>query len=456
MSRKVGEGPVSVPVIRQQERVSQPVTPTPESLSTEKTGWVAKGARARPMPPQELERQNVARVELPPGISSADKVALGREAHPQVPKGREQVLTEARQRADGNWELDYTLVDDKGRALVNDVNRVTLVVGADGKILDGLLPESRMRELGIDRMPEDTPEQKAFKAEIIAAEAAELKADRHALPAGHTTERPTETEPAAMSSVGVRGNRGRYTEAPVEVMEDVRAGGARGLSLERGHKGEGVLETQRLLNRLGAGLAEDGKLGPLTEGAIKQFQKAAGLPETGKLDAATYEKLKNAKPGDIKLEPPPPSLVSSVRGVATVPTGERLEQIKKAILDDERIPDSWATDPAALAAINRVIEKESAWKVGIPNYTIRNAGISRERAIAELQSGRKNLTHLGASSSAMGLGQLLGTNMDKYMPSGRQGIGNLQEELRGALAYMKDRYETPQAALAFHNSRNWW
>jgi peptidoglycan hydrolase-like protein with peptidoglycan-binding domain len=263
-------------------------------------------------------------------------------------------------------------------------------------------------------------------------------------------------EPQAASAVGVRANRGRYTSAPAEIMEDIRSGGAQRLTLERGHKGEGVLETQRLLNRLGAGLAEDGKLGPLTEGAIKQFQKAAGLPETGKLDAATYEKLKNAKPGELKLEPPAPALVASVRGLATVPTGERLEQIKKAILDDPRIPDSWATDPAALAAINRVIEKESGWKVGIPNYTIRNAGISRERAIAELQSGRKNLTHLGASSSAMGLGQLLGTNMDKYMPNGRQGIGDLQSELRGALAYMKDRYETPQAALAFHNSRNWW
>jgi hypothetical protein len=42
------------------------------------------------------------------------------------------------------------------------------------------------------------------------------------------------------------------------------------------------------------------------------------------------------------------------------------------------------------------------------------------------------------------------------MPSGRAGIGDMQEELRGALAYMKDRYGSPQAALQFHNSRNWW
>ncbi len=453
MVRKVEGG--AAPVVRPKERVeAEPVVPTPGSLVNQ-TGWVAKGARARPTPPSELERVNVAAVKPPGWLTPEARATLGKEAHPVVPKGRDQVMTDARQRADGNWELDYTLVDDKGRALVNDVNRVTLVVGADGKILDGLLPESRMRELGIDRMPEDTPEQKAFKAEVIASEAAEAKADRHALPPGHTTERPTETEPAAASTVGVRANRGRYTTAPPEVMEDVRSGGARGLALERGHKGEGVLETQRLLNRLGAGLAEDGKLGPLTEGAIKQLQKAAGLPETGKLDAATYDKLKNAKPGDIKLEPPPPSVVASVRG-ATVPTGERLEQIRKAILDDPRIPDSWATDPNALAAINRVIEKESGWRVGIPNYTITNAGISRERAIAELQSGKKSLTHLGAASSAMGLGQLLGSNMDRYMPSGRQGIGNLQEELRGALAYMQDRYGSPQAALQFHNSHNWW
>ncbi|MBL8950661.1 MAG: peptidoglycan-binding protein [Myxococcaceae bacterium] len=450
MPGKVSERSAVVPVRTKGLEAEPAVSPSTEA----QTGWVARGARTRPLPPAELERVNVA-VARPAWLSAADRATLGREAHPVVPKGREQALSDVRQRADGNYELDFTLVDAKGQALLNDVNRVTLVVGPDGKILDGLLPESRMRELGIDRMPSDTPEQQAFKREVIAAEAAEAKAERHALPAGHTTERPTETEPAASSTVGVRANRGRYSTAPPDIMEDVRSGGARRLSLERGHKGEGVLETQRLLNRLGAGLAEDGKLGPLSEGAIKQFQKAAGLPETGKVDAATYEKLKNAKPGDFKLEPPPASVVASVRG-ATVPTGERLEQIRTAILDDPRIPDEWATDSNALAAINRVIEKESGWRVGIPNYTITNAGISRERAIAELQSGRKNLTHLGAASSAMGLGQLLGTNMDRYMPSGRQGIGDLQEELRGALAYMKDRYDTPQAALAFHNSKNWW
>ena len=431
-------------------------------------GWQPKANRVqhtppvRPPPrPAELERVEVKPAQPAAGTEAAQllaaldqsqRAALGREAHPTVDADRKQVLADVRKRADGNFELDYTLVDDQGRALVNDVNRVTLVVGPDGKILDGLLPESRMRALGIDRMPEDTEEQRAFKRSVIESEAAELKAERHALPPGHTTERQGDDGPKNVSTLGVRAGRGRYTTAPPEIMNDVRAGGARGLSLERGHKGEGVLETQRLLNRLGAGLAEDGMLGPLTEGAIKQFQQKAGLPVTGKLDAATYQALKTANPADFKMEPPP---VSSVRG-ATVPTGSRLEEIRRAILDDPRIPDSWANDPGALAAINRVIEKESGWRVGIPNYTITNAGISRERAIAELQSGRKNLTHLGASSSAMGLGQLLGTNMDRYMPSGRAGIGNLQEELRGALAYMQDRYGSPQAALAFHNSRNWW
>ena len=164
-----------------------------------------------------------------------------------------------------------------------------------------------------------------------------------------------------------------------------------------------MLETQRLLNRLGAGLAEDGKLGPLTEAAIRQFQKQAGLPETGKLDAATYDALKKADPAEFKksFKFQLPS-VGSVSG-ATVPTGERLQAIRDAI-SKGGLPASWADDPNALAAINRVIEKESGWRVGVPNYTITQAGISKDRAIAELRSGRKNLTHLGASSLWAGVG----------------------------------------------------
>ena len=93
--------------------------------------------------------------------------------------------------------------------------------------------------------------------------------------------------------------------------------------------------------------------------------------------------------------------------------------------------------------------------MGVPNYTIRQAGLSADQAAKLLQTN-KNLTRFGASSSAMGLFQLIGTNMDKYQPGGRASIGNAQAEMQGGLRYMLDRYGTPERALAFHNRNNWW
>lgn len=56
--------------------------------------------------------------------------------------------------------------------------------------------------------------------------------------------------------------------------------------LRRGHNGEDVKELQRSLK-----IADDGKFGPKTEEAVKKFQRAHGLDETGIVDEATWQKL---------------------------------------------------------------------------------------------------------------------------------------------------------------------
>lgn len=261
--------------------------------------------------------------------------------------------------------------------------------------------------------------------------------------------------------VNALGQRNIYTPAAAGTLDTIKAGGD--ALLVRGHKGADVNETQAALNKFGLGLAEDGMFGPKTEAAVRRFQEATGLESTGRVDAKTFKALQETDPASIseKLEASRPAIEqnapTSLGAVnsARIPTGERRQMIIDTIRNDPQIPDSWANDPTKLAAINRLVEKESGWRVGVPNYTITNAGMSGQQA-AELLQTNKNLTRFGASSSAMGLFQLLGTNMDKYQPGGRAGIGNAQAELSGGLRYLVDRYGTPERALNFHNNNNWW
>ena len=53
----------------------------------------------------------------------------------------------------------------------------------------------------------------------------------------------------------------------------------------------GVRSAQEALNKHGAQLAVDGKMGPKTHAAIKDFQKSNNLKTTGNLDTATRKAL---------------------------------------------------------------------------------------------------------------------------------------------------------------------
>jgi len=64
--------------------------------------------------------------------------------------------------------------------------------------------------------------------------------------------------------------------------------------LWRGMKNEDVRQAQALLNQRAstiAPLVEDGSFGPKTDAAVKAFQGARHLPETGVVDAATWREL---------------------------------------------------------------------------------------------------------------------------------------------------------------------
>ncbi|MEO9573427.1 MAG: peptidoglycan-binding domain-containing protein [Tateyamaria sp.] len=66
--------------------------------------------------------------------------------------------------------------------------------------------------------------------------------------------------------------------------------------LKRGAKGNQTKNAQKLLNRNGARLDEDGIFGPLTEAATKKFQKKVNQKPSGQIDQMTLAALNYGKP----------------------------------------------------------------------------------------------------------------------------------------------------------------
>lgn len=61
--------------------------------------------------------------------------------------------------------------------------------------------------------------------------------------------------------------------------------------VENGNRGMAVRRVQEWLNFHKIGLVVDGSFGPVTERSIKRFQSTKKLPETGKVDEATFSAL---------------------------------------------------------------------------------------------------------------------------------------------------------------------
>jgi len=115
------------------------------------------------------------------------------------------------------------------------------------------------------------------------------------------------------------------------------------------------------------------------------------------------------------------------------------------------VPSEWGSS----ASMQELLRKESWWKVWILNYTIpKSIDLSEFRSTAIEKSGMKN--PFWVKSTASWLGQMTLTNVDKYYPSWRQGIWVPLEEAIWMLKYIKERYWSPDAALSFHKSHNWY
>lgn len=109
------------------------------------------------------------------------------------------------------------------------------------------------------------------------------------------------------------------------------------------------------------------------------------------------------------------------------------------------VPEAWAADPG----LRYLLAHESAGVVGRPNYTY--GWRAKEAACWPTIHDEIRRKISTTRSNATGLGQLLGSNVDEFYPSGRDGIGDPLEEAVGMLKYIERRYGTPTWARQCHN-----
>lgn len=74
-------------------------------------------------------------------------------------------------------------------------------------------------------------------------------------------------------------------------------------TLRYGARNAGVLELQRMLNRAGANIAEDGKFGAETQAAVMRFQRLAGARADGIAGPGTWDRLDAANTPKPKGKP---------------------------------------------------------------------------------------------------------------------------------------------------------
>lgn len=126
-----------------------------------------------------------------------------------------------------------------------------------------------------------------------------------------------------------------------------------------------------------------------------------------------------------------------------------------------KIPNEWASDPNLSNLLSR---EPSAGRdgggfayVGIPNLASFGAlsadpdswDLARQKVINGDISGLIPVDDAGRVSTAIGLGQMIVSNVKTFYPSGTAGIGNPEEESIGMLRYIKSRYGDPATAWAY-------
>lgn len=109
------------------------------------------------------------------------------------------------------------------------------------------------------------------------------------------------------------------------------------------------------------------------------------------------------------------------------------------------LPRSWAASPG----LHQILDRESSGWVGRPNYTFGVQSPSQRESWSSIHDElRRGVVR--TRSTAVGLGQLLASNYDRYAPNGRADIGDPLGEAIAMLRYIEGRYGDPETAWAFY------
>lgn len=163
-----------------------------------------------------------------------------------------------------------------------------------------------------------------------------------------------------------------------------------------------------------------------------------------------------------KITPPTPAPAPVHNREHYPPNSQELTALLADAAPIAGVPASWAGHPE----LHYIIQHESQGWIGRPNYTYGRENAGRRfgsnisspsqrarwpQVWAELRAGTK-----GAKSTATGLGQMILDNARRYYPAGVNGIGVPLDEAVGFLAYVRDRYGSPEEAGRFKRDRGWW
>lgn len=140
------------------------------------------------------------------------------------------------------------------------------------------------------------------------------------------------------------------------------------------------------------------------------------------------------------------------------PGSRAMVELFEAAAEVADVPLEWASSPE----LEELLRRESDGWVGIPNYQYGELSFDKRRwpeVWAKIRRGECPERVEGVSGKftcATGMGQLIPSNVDRYYPDGRMGIGDPLNEAVGMLAYLDDRYQNPKVALAFWDAHGWY
>jgi hypothetical protein len=189
-----------------------------------------------------------------------------------------------------------------------------------------------------------------------------------------------------------------------------------------------------------------GRMSAPAQQAVSHARRGGGVPRAPQRG----EFYGNGKPGASKVARSDKTIRDTNLAPDKVfpPGADKTKALFREAAKLAGVPESWADSPG----LHNILAKESGGKVGRPNYTYGARAkdpAQWESVHAELKSGTKSTI-----SSATGLGQLILPNVDRYYPAGRKGIGDPLQEAAGMLAYIKDRYGSPDNAWARYGTKH--